>query len=98
MTGTETLSLLGEKIEVGKRQTESTATLAETCHMRRPKTGSFIKDGDGLEQAIAELKGAFFQPASFCLSAVNEYIVLHETVHPVSSGIPPSPFEATEGQ
>jgi len=97
MTGTETLSLLGEKTEVGKRQTESTATLAEPCHMRGPKTGRFIEDGDGLEQAIAELKGAFFQPDSLCLSAVNEYIV-HETVHPVSPGIPPSPFEATEGQ
>jgi hypothetical protein len=98
MTGTKKLSLLGEKTEVGKRQTESTATLAETCHMCRPKTGSFINDGDGLEQAIAELKSALFQPASFCLSAVNEYIVLHETVHPVSSGIPTSSFEATEGQ
>jgi hypothetical protein len=66
--------------------------------MCRPKTGIFVNDRDGLEKAIAKLKSAFFQPASFCLSAVNEYIVLHETVHPVSSGIPLSPFEATEGQ
>ncbi|MGB5650662.1 MAG: hypothetical protein WBM59_11325, partial [Sedimenticolaceae bacterium] len=63
--------------------------------MRIPETGFSVDDRDSFEQTIAELKGPLFQPTTFCLNAVDQYVVLHETAHPASSGMQPSTVEAT---
>jgi len=96
MTGTKKPALLCEKSKIRARQTEAPTPLAEACHMRFPKTGRPIEDGDGLEQTIAKLKGTFLETAAVCLDTIDEHVMLHVSADPVSSGIQSSVVETTE--